>query len=371
MKRATILVLGPSRDAISGVATHVNGLFASPLATRFELVHFQVGSEGRSEGALAKLWRLLASPFMLAGEIARRAPAIVHLNTSLDRRAYWRDLAYLAVARLCGARVVYQVHGGELPHEFFRSRLLTRVLRTALGWPDAVVVLARCELESYQAFVPAQNVVLLPNGIDCAPYLAFPRPPAEPRSPLRLIFMGRLVATKGIYESLEGLRLARERGIAARLVVAGSGPEEERLRERVRELGLARDVSFAGAAYGERKLQLLAHADAMLLPTYHAEGLPYALLEAMAAGAVPVVTQVAALPDVVAEGVHGLFVPPHDPSAVAAAIARLDADRLALARMAAACRERVAADYSIARVASDFTALYSALIVTQAPGMAL
>ena len=371
MSRPLVLLLGPSREAISGVSTHLNLLLGSALAQGFDLLHFQVGSEGRAEGRLRRALRLLASPVLLAAEILRRAPAIVHLNTSLDQRAFWRDLAYLAVAKLCGARVVYQVHGGALPQQFLRGRMLTAVLRAALSWPEVVVVLARCELDAYQAFVPGQNVVLLPNGIDCGPYLACERPGAGPRSPLKLICIGRLVATKGLFEALEALRLARARGVAARLVIAGSGPDEQRLKERVQALGLGGEVFFAGAAHGERKMQLLSEADAMLLPTYHAEGLPYALLEAMAAGAVPVVTRIAALPDVVAEGVHGLFVPPRDPEALAAAIAELDAHRPALARMAGACRSRIAAEYSIARVAADFTALYCALITARTPKVAL
>ena len=66
MKRPVVLLLGPSREAISGVTTHLNGLLGSRLATRFDLVHFQVGSEGRAEGAIGKLVRLALSPFSLA-----------------------------------------------------------------------------------------------------------------------------------------------------------------------------------------------------------------------------------------------------------------------------------------------------------------
>ena len=78
----------------------------------------------------------------------------------------------------------------------------------------------------------------------------------------------------------------------------------------------------------------------------------------MAAGAVPIVTRVGAIPDVVSDGVHGVFVPPRDPQAIAAAIATLASDRAALARMSAACRERIAAAYSIERLARDFAQLY-------------
>jgi glycosyltransferase involved in cell wall biosynthesis len=208
MNRATILVLGPARTAVSGVSTHVNLLLDSRLAEDHELVHFQVGSEGRSENALARFLRLVLSPFALALAIIFRHASVVHINTSLNPRAYWRDLAYLAVAKCLGARVLYQIHGGELPEKFFaRSPLLTRFLRMTLKLPDVVVVLAQCELASYRKFVPAQNVVLLPNGIDCRPFEGVATVRSFPDQPLRLLYIGRLAREKGIYEILQGMRL--------------------------------------------------------------------------------------------------------------------------------------------------------------------
>jgi glycosyltransferase involved in cell wall biosynthesis len=160
---------------------------------------------------------------------------------------------------------------------------------------------------------------------------------------------------------VQGLALARRRGVDARLVIAGDGPDLPRLQQTVHELGLAAHVTLAGPAFGERKTTLVCDSDVLLLPTYHAEGLPYALLEGMAAGLVPIVTRIGAIPDVVTEGVHGLFVPPRDPEAIAHALATLDADRARLARMGAASRERVLAAYSIERLADDFAALYGNL----------
>src|SRR5439155_27320633 len=165
-------------------------------------------------------------------------------------------------------------------------------------------------------------------------------------SPLRLIYIGRLVPGKGLLETIEGLRLARSRGVNARLVIAGNGPEEPRLRQYTRQASLAREVSFVGAAYGEHKAQLLAQADALALASY-TEGLPYSLLEAMAAGVVPIVTAVGAIPDVVGDGELGVFVAPRDAEAIAQAIGTMAQDRAVLTRMSAACRKHVAAAYSI------------------------
>ena len=364
MKRPTVLLLGPDLATIGGVQTHVEVLLGSSLPREFDLKHFEVGSAGRGEGRLGLLARLATSPFRLAAEIVRSGAAIVHVNTSLSPKAYWRDLLYVAAAKLCGARVVYQVHGGLLA-DLARTPAVRGVLRAALQWPDVVVVLARRELEELREFVPQQNCVLVPNAIDCRPFEPLRRAPSS--GALRLIFMGRLVRSKGLFETVEGLAAAVRAGVAARLVVAGDGPDEVALREKVRALGIEATVDFAGPAFGARKLGLYADAEVFLLPTYHREGLPYALLEAMAAGLVPVVTRVAAIPDVVAEGAHGVFVPPRDPQAIAQAIAALAADRARLARMAQACRERAMTSYSVERLAADFRALYAGLCDAPAP----
>ena len=357
--RPVVLLLGPSRAALSGVATHLNLLIESSLGSGYELVHFQVGSEGRSEGSLGRLWRIATSPLALAAAIARRRPSIVHLNTSLNPGAYWRDLAYLLTAKLCGARVVYQVHGGKLPQRFL-GRVGAAFLRATLKLPDAIVVLASEELEAYRAFVPGQAIALLPNGVDCARYARQARVCTHPTRPLELLYVGRIAAEKGLYEALKGLSLARTRGVCARLIVAGGGPERTRLERYARELGMAEHVWFPGPVAGERKARLFLHADALVLPSY-SEGLPYALLEGMAAGATPIATPVGAIADVVADGVHGLLVPPRDADAIAAAIGRLAADRACLARMSVACRKRIASAYSIERLAGELGSLYAEL----------
>ena len=114
---------------------------------------------------------------------------------------------------------------------------------------------------------------------------------------------------------------------------------------------------FLGPVFGPAKLDLLAASDVLLLPTY-AEGLPYTLLESMAAGVPPITTEVGAIPDVVTEGVHGLFVPLRDPVAVAQAVALLAADRPALERMREACVRRVVQGHSVAALAGEFARLY-------------
>ncbi|MGE5095828.1 MAG: glycosyltransferase family 4 protein [Betaproteobacteria bacterium] len=361
MNRPVVVVLGPDRAAISGVSTHVNLLMGSALAEDFELVHFQVGSEGRREGRIAKWLRLLFSPLALFATILFRHAAIVHINSSLNPRAYWRDLIYLAVAKLLRARVLYQVHGGKLPQRFFEGRpMLTAFLRRTLLLPDVIVLLAACELQAYREFVPEQHVVVIPNGIDCAPFAGIPIVRSQPEYPLRLIYIGRLDREKGLYETLQAMRLAHELGVDSRITIAGAGAEEGRLKRYAQALGLASRVCFAGPVFGDDKVRLLAGADVMVLPSY-SEGLPYALLEAMAGGIPVIGTPVGAIPDVMTHGIHGFLVPARDGKAIAEALAVLHGDRERVSWMSRACKRRIRAAYSIDRVAAQFATHYAHL----------
>jgi glycosyltransferase involved in cell wall biosynthesis len=358
MKPPVVLILGPLRSAVSGVSTHLNLLFGSALEAHFRMVQFQVGSAGRSESLPARAWRLLVSPFLLAAALLRNGAAILHINTSLDAKAYWRDLVYVLTAKLCGVRVLYQTHGGAI-RVFGGNPLMKRILAWTLTWPDVVVVISQIELESARELAPAQRVVLLPNGTRCEDIRLERAQPGA--APLRLLYIGRLVATKGIFESIEALKLLRARGIEARLTVAGSGEVEQALRQSAAAHGVQDLVAFAGPVFGQEKVRLLGGADVLMLPSYHIEGLPYALLEGMAAGLVPIVSRVGAIPDVVTPEVHGIFVPQRDPQAVAQALEGLHRDRARLARMSAAALERVTSYYSVDRVAGDFTSLYRVL----------
>jgi len=358
-----ICVLGPSLSAVSGVSTHLNQLFAASLAEKFDFLHFQVGSQGRDEGAWGKLGRLIVGPVDFFFFLLRHRPHIVHLNTSLDQKSYWRDLVFLWIARLLKKKVIFQKHGGPLPEHFFpKSKLLTKMFRTALRMPAAIVVLGQEECQAYHRFVPGQHVVEIPNAIEAGALTERPLDTAR-KGALHLVYLGRMASNKGIFEAVEACAWLVGHGHELRFTLAGSGPDEGRLMERVRALGLEERVRFVGPLFGEEKDALWRSADVFVFPTYR-EGLPYALLEAMAAGAVPVTTQVGAIPDVMQDGVHGLFVPPKDPTTLARSLSRLDGDRTLLLRMAQAGRARVLEHYSVARLAADFDRLYTDLAGT-------
>jgi glycosyltransferase involved in cell wall biosynthesis len=342
----------------------VRTLLASDLARDYDLLHFQVGSEGRREHALQELLRFVFSPLHLGLFLLRSRADAVHLNTSLDPKAYWRDLVYWIVARMLGRRVVNQVHGGAMPQDFFRgSALLTWILRRFLVSSDVVTVLSNAELNAHRAFDARINVHLVPNAIDPAG-LADQRRSYNIDRPLRLVYVGRLVRTKGLFEVVDALMRLKRAGREFTLTLAGTGSDEAELMAAAQRADLEDRVQFLGSVFAEEKHRLWLETDLFVFPSYM-EGLPYSLLEAMAAGCVPITTPVAAIPDVMTDGQHGVFVPARNASAIADAVAALDDDRPKLVQMAEAGRRRILAHYTVARLVEDLRNLYQLCL---APG---
>lgn len=354
---------GPSRAAVSGVATHLNQLFDSSLSDKYTLIQFQVGSEGREEGRLQKMLRYLRSPMEFVAALIRFRPAIVHLNTSMEAKSYWRDLVYLCAARLFRRKIVYQVHGGGLPSSFLgKNRLSQAFLRSTLKMPDAISLLAEVELEEYRRFKAGKRLYIVPNAIRLEDY-ADVQVKQFKRKELILGYIGRLADDKGVRETIEAIAtLRRDGGESFRFQIAGSGPDEDFLRQLVSDKGVEDIVEFLGPVFGEDKMRFWEGIDIFVFPTFHREGLPYTILEALASGTPTLSTQVGGIPDVIQDSVQGVLLDDHDPASVATAIEAMLSDRQRLREMSVAAMQRASDHYGVERLASQFDRIYQELL---------
>jgi glycosyltransferase involved in cell wall biosynthesis len=151
-----------------------------------------------------------------------------------------------------------------------------------------------------------------------------------------------------------------------RLVIVGDGEQGAAVAAAVRERGLADHVDLAGVQPRAQAMARLAEADVFCLPSTY-EGLPLAILEAMAAGLPVVATAVSGNPEAVVDGVTGLLVPPESAEALAAALVALLTDPARARVMGEAGRQRVAERFAIDVVAAQHLAL---LLRLAAPGRA-
>jgi glycosyltransferase involved in cell wall biosynthesis len=285
----------------------------------------------------------------------------VHINTSFEPKSDWRDLAFLAIAKILRRKIVYQVHGVALPQEFFASSgVLTALLRRVLCCPDVVVLLSSREMAAYREFVPRARLELIANAVEIEDVdLNFERYASN--RPLEVVYIGRLADSKGVFDIVEAIGILRSREIDVYLRLAGSGPAEHELRKSITDAGLDDRVELLGPIFGIAKRKLWRSANVLSFPS-HGQGLPYALLESMAAGVVPVISPVGGTPDVMQYEIHGIFVPRRNPRAVADALERLHRDRAGLQRMVVAGRQRIVDQYSVGRLATEFQRQYTSLV---------
>jgi colanic acid/amylovoran biosynthesis glycosyltransferase len=195
---------------------------------------------------------------------------------------------------------------------------------------------------------PPERILLARTGVHCE---ALPFSERTPGPVVRILSVGRLVEKKGVEVALRALaRLPDEVG-DWRYEVVGSGPLLEDLKRLAVELGLAERVQFVGSLDSAGVRQRLEAADIFLLPSLTAkngdmEGIPVALMEAMASGACVVSTQHSGIPELVDHGACGLLAQEGDLDDLVVQLKRALAEpalRLALARRA---RRKVEAEFN-------------------------
>ena len=249
------------------------------------------------------------------------------------------------------------MHGSHLPNAYAdRGRVRQAAIRRILRLADRIVLVSEADFVAYQNYDPHLATVFIPNAV-AVPAGTPPRKPVSDDAPLKLIYIGRLVREKGIFEAVEAVRLLQARTIHVRLNIMGAGPDSEELRRSILDAGVQDCVQIIGPQHGADKERFLEESDVLVFPTYR-EGLPYALLESMAAGMVPVTCSVGGIPDVLGKWECGISVPPRDPSAVAEAVHTLHRDREMARALSEAAHRVVVEHYQVSRMASDFRRLY-------------
>lgn len=198
----------------------------------------------------------------------------------------------------------------------------------------------------------------IPNGLDPS---AWPVPDRAGRSePLTVACVGRFIGLKRQEDLVEAAAILRGRGVTARFVLGGDGPTLDAVRDLARARGVDDLVAFPGRLEREAVAPLLADADVACLPSLW-EGMPGAVMEAMACGLPVVGTRVNGIADLVEHERTGLLVPSRDPAALADALERLLRDPALRHAYGAAGRRRIVEELSLDRMVAAKTALYRTL----------
>jgi glycosyltransferase involved in cell wall biosynthesis len=276
-------------------------------------------------------------------------PDLVHIN------CYGRTIFFhLTTAGVHPAPMLVTLHQALPDEAIGRETLLEKLLQTA----DWVTACSAAVL--YHAGRLAPKIVPRSSVIRNA----LKHPVVEPRplsfDPPRIFFLGRLVPEKGLDWALSALPAVFRRFPNARFIVAGDGPDSEKLKAQTVSLSLAPWVEFLGAVSPESVPSLLNDATLVVMPS-RIEGFGLVALEAAMMGRPVVAARIGGLPEVVVDGQTGLLVEQCDIDSLAQAILRLLGDRELARQFGEAARRRALEVFDWKRYVDSYDALYRQL----------
>lgn len=321
--------------AAGGQLTVASTLLESGLGDRYELVPLdstapRIPPPPLPVRALAAVRRL--STFAAAPSRGLSAALIF----SSDGWSLVEKGLMCMLARAAGLGVVVRFSSGAIPAQVRGNAVLDGWLRGALRAAHVVISQGPRWTEFFGAYPEAAGkIVEAPNITEIPPL------PVRGAGPIaKLAFVGWMTREKGVFELLEAFARIRRDHADVTLTCAGGGRDLEEFRAAVGRAGLAAAVATPGWVDRAAVRALLADAQAFVLPS-HYEGLPNAMLEAMAAALPVIVTSVGSVPDVLDDGDTGLLVPPHDVDSLERALRRLLSDPTEARRLGLRARERV------------------------------
>jgi glycosyltransferase involved in cell wall biosynthesis len=211
--------------------------------------------------------------------------------------------------------------------------------------------------------VPLDHMTSVPTGIDLARFVPGDATGARARLGLPEKPALGIVATlrdwKGHTVLFDAIAQDRAAWRGWQVIVVGDGPYRDRLDAKLAALGLAADVRFAGQQ--DDVVPWLQALDLFALPSWGEEGVPQAIVQAMACGLPVVSTPVGAITEAVTADATGLIVPPRDPGALAAALATLRDDAALRARFGAEARARAGRDFGLDRMLDAMERVFDAV----------
>ena len=324
--------------------------------------YLSIGGDRVARTIVRTLWLLALDYRRLLAELATKDLRIVHLNPSMDWKAFVREAVHLAACRAAGKKVLVFWHGWDWKF----ARRLRRgpwhmIFARTYAHADCHIVLASQFRDHLRKLGCLGPILLESTPVSEEIIQPHPRAPRRETEPLRLLFLSRVEKSKGIYIAIDAAADLRRAGHAVQLTIAGDGSERIAAEQYVLQHRLE-GITFVGYVRGSTKVQLFADADVFLFPSNHGEGMPLSVLEAMAAGLPVICTRAGGLDNFFADQVMGYSVT--EPS-TAAFVSRIDMiwrDSARAGAMGAFNREYAASHFVAPVVARRLLAIYDFLL---------
>ena len=312
---------------------------------------------------------LLVLPLSIVCRLAKKPMTIVVISAGADKATKTNDAARLIAGPLDPNLPWLQVDGktwidGDLYGLKSAGERIVRYTRNELKEIGAVVIVLSTRMLRYlkENDFDLPGTQLIPNGVDIDRFQPVPADRNGEQRAHTVVCVSKARYEKGLDVLLQAWHLVQEQRPEAKLVIVGSGPLQKQLEQMADALGIARSVEFAGLQSdvpGQLHRGLIG-----ILPSRW-EGMPNALLEAMASGMACIATRVSGSEDLIQHGENGLLVESENYEEMARALVTLLEDTALAQKYGTAARATVEQSYTLEHVLNMYTAIYERLTPAQ------
>lgn len=231
---------------------------------------------------------------------------VVHINPSLNRNSFIRDSFYAWLTIFFKKKLIVYWHGWEdsFEEKLKNSIILNGIAKYSFLKAQSCIVIGSIFERKLRALGFTNNIYIETNSAEIKKNNKIKPIVIQPEQQIRILFLSRLEVNKGIYIAIETLKLLNKHTNRFKLIIAGSGTEEESI---VRIASTNIDIEWVGYVRGRSKHNILSSAQIMLLPSY-TEGMPISLLEGMLYG-MPIISRpIGGIVDIITNKKNGYLI---------------------------------------------------------------
>ena len=240
---------------------------------------------------------------------------IVHIHGAANA-SFDRCKMFIRLAKKYGKKVILHEHAADFV-EYYHGAEDKKGITDTLKMCDALIVLSQSWKEYFSSIGMAKDKIHVLNNIVSPPEIAPDKHTADGK--LHLMYMGEISKRKGGFDLLKAIVDNKEYFADKLLLRMGGNEVDGDIKAYIRENGLESFVTYEGWIAGQKKIECLNWEDVYILPSYN-EGLPIAILEAMAYSHPIISTPVGGIPEIIKSGENGILVKPGDTKGIAGAI---------------------------------------------------
>lgn len=352
-----VLITSPSleeEENVSGISSVVKLLMKYGDCN---YLHFTLGrKDGQSKNILSWCLDMLRTFIRFNLFVKNNEIDVLHLNVPCDVKGILREYITSAIAKSHNKKILVHLHGGKLllsSPNFIIKRLFRKILLRG----DVVIVLSELEKKFIDRNYTVDNVLVVPNGMEIDETASVDK--KMQKYPV-LLFLGRIEESKGVEDLVEALsKLYKE--FQFKFVLCGSGSLAAYCIEKLSPL-MKDDFLFRGVVKGADKDKVIEESDIFVLPSRYGEGLPMALLETMAKGVVPIVTDDASMKVIIKNGHNGYFVEKYNSEDIYEKVALLFQNRNLYDEVSINARATIIDSYNIKKTVLAMSDIYAAII---------